>query len=322
VKREIDSKKIKIIFMGTPEFSEIVLQKIISEKYQVTSVFTGPDKKSGRGQLIKESPVKKLALKYGIRIYQPRDLRDSKLAEAVKESKPDLIISAAYGNIIPKNILDIPKYGSLNVHASLLPKMRGASPIQNAILKGEKETGVTIMLMDEGVDTGGILKAEKITISNDDNQGSLTLKLAMLGADALIKTIPRWISKELRPIPQNDSLATYTKIIAKKDGRIDWHEPAAAIERRLRALSFWPGIHTFMNDGGKRTRLIIKTIDIETSFKAGIKPGKVIQYNKEIAITTGKGLLLLKKIQPEGKKIMDIRDFIRGRSNFLNSFLD
>ncbi|MFH1180943.1 MAG: methionyl-tRNA formyltransferase [bacterium] len=278
-----DTKKmsrLKIIFIGTPEFGAIILDKLIENGYKPVLVITAPDKPVGRKQTITPSPVKITAQKHKIKVGD----RISNISEPV-----DLIIVAAYGKILPKNILEIPKYGCLNVHPSLLPKYRGPSPIQMAILNGDKETGVTIMKMDEKIDHGQIISNSKFLISNKFTYKELHDELAKLGAKLLSKTIPDWINGKIKPVPQDETKATYTKIIKKEDGMVGWKSPIDYIERQVRALNPWPGTYTLYN-------------------------GKILKILKAEA---AKGELIIKEVQLEGKKPMSFDAFQRGHQDFL-----
>lgn len=285
--------KPKIIFLGTPEFGAIILEGLVKNNYKPVLVITSPDKPVGRKQILTPSAVKIVAQKYNLPLaYQP---------EETKKIKPDLIVCAAYGQILSKEVLEIPKYGCLNVHPSLLPKYRGPSPIQTAILNNDKETGVTIFLMDEKIDHGKIVASSKYQIANNVYYQKLEKELAELAIKLLIETIPKWVNNEITPQPQDDSKATYTKTLKKGDGRIDWKKSAEEIERQIRAFSLWPGSFTFWQ--GKR----IKILEAEAV--------KTPLENK-LAIKCGKGYLIIKKLQPEGKKPMSSDDFLRGHHDF------
>ncbi len=280
----------KIVFIGTPEFGAIILEKLIANLYEPVLVITSPDKPVGRRQEMTPPPVKITAQKYNIPVEQP--IKISSILYKVLSIKPDIIITAAYGQIIPKNILDIPKYGSLNVHPSLLPKYRGSSPIQSAILEGERETGVSIMLMDEKMDHGKIVSSVKYQVSSIDTCKSLSEKLANAGANLLLKTIPSWIKGEIKAKDQNHEEATFTKILKKEDGEIDWNESPEKIDRKIRAYNPWPGAFTFVQKNGKVLR--VKILKAELS----------------------EGNLTIKKVQPEGKKEMDYEEYLKGHSKF------
>jgi len=283
----MENDKIKIIFIGTPEFGAIILEELAKNNYKPVLVITNPDKPVGRKQVLRPPPVKLVAQKYKIPIEQPERIKNLELR--IKNLKSDLVICAAYGQIISGEILKIPRYGSLNIHPSLLPKYRGPSPVQTTILNGDKETGVTIMLMDEKMDHGKIISNFQFPISNKITYQELHEKLALSGAKLLLETIPKWIDGKIKSQTQDEKKATYTKIIKKEDGKIDWKKPAQEIERQIRALNPWPGTFTFIKKRGKKIR--IKVCQAELS-----------ENNQ----------LIIKKLQPEGKKPMSFEDFKKG----------
>jgi len=306
--------------MGSPALALPTLDALARE-HELLAVFTQPDKKIGRRQEMKKSPVKELAEKNGIPVFNPESLKGGKAAEEIAKLRPDIIVVAAYGKILPKDILEIPKYGSINVHASLLPKFRGAAPVQGAILAGKKETGVTLMLMSEKLDAGEIITQNKVKISKDDSTRILTDKLAETGGKLLIETLPKWISGKIKAVPQDEKKASYCRSVKKEDGKIDWEESAEMIFRKWKAYLPWPGIFAFFCENGRRKQL--KLVEIEEALEAGIgeKAGKVVEYKKQIAVQTGKGLIILKKIQLEGKRVIDTLSFLRGKKNFIGSYL-
>jgi len=280
----VNLQNLKIVFLGTPEFSVKPLEALVNAGYQIIGVITGPDKPVGRKMVLTPPPVKILAEKYSLPIYQPKD--KAELLEVLKELRPDLAIVAAFGMIFTKEILEIPQYGFLNIHASLLPRWRGASPIQSAILAGDEEIGITIMLINEKMDEGPIL-----AISNLKSQiANLTYKeleeeLSKLGAELLIETISKWINSEIKPQEQSHSKATYCKKITKEDGLIDLNtEPPEIIERKIRAFTPWPGAYIFLN---KKRIIITKAELINNALK-------------------------IKRVKSEGKKEMDFSDYLRG----------
>ncbi|TSC96300.1 MAG: methionyl-tRNA formyltransferase [Parcubacteria group bacterium Athens1014_10] len=312
------NNKIKIIFMGTPKFAVPALKKLADDKrFEILAVIAATDKRIGRKQILTPPPVKIFARENKILVFQPKRIENFKLQ--ISNLKPDLIIVCAFGQIIPKSILDIPKYDCLNIHPSLLPKYRGPSPIQTAILNGEKQTGVTIMLVDEKMDRGPILKNCELQITNCDfTYEKLSEKLSELGAQLLIETIPEWINGKIKAKPQEESLAAYTKIIQKEDGKINWKKSAQEIENQIRAFYPWPGTFTFWQ------KLKLKIIQAAASLeKHNLTPGKVfLDKNNQISVACGKGYLILKKIQLEGKKENKIEDFIKGHLSFLGSILN
>lgn len=305
----------RIVFMGSPDFSVPSLEAL-TKTFDVVAVVTQPDKPSGRGKEIFESAVKKFALEKRLKIFQPPQLRGpacKRWQEKIKELNPDLIVVAAYGKILPKELLEIPKFGAINVHASLLPKYRGASPISEAIIQGESETGVTIMLMDEGMDTGDILSQEKIVIASDDTTATLSQKLSVLGAKLLIKTLKKYLAGEIKPQKQDDSLATYTKILKKEDGKINWNDSAFTIERKIRAYNPWPGTWT------TRIKMLKATAEAGLRLQA---VGKVCKDGKRIYVGCGENTrLVLELIQPENKSAMTPEAFALGHPDFVGSIL-
>ena len=310
-----NKKKIKIVFFGTFEFGKIVLEKLIEKELKPCLVITPPDKPVGRKRIISPPPVKTLALQYNIPVLQ--DEKIVNLLPEIKEKSPDLGIVADFGKIIPKEILEIPKYGILNLHPSLLPKYRGPSPIQSAIIEGEKKTGISIILMDEKIDHGPILATKEVNLPKNIDFQNLREILAKTGAETLIKVIPQWINGKIKPKKQNHSKATFTKIIKREDGKINWTESAEKIERKLRALSPWPGVFTFWN--GKRLK-ILKAQSAKAPIKKK-KPGTVFLFKDKVGVFCKKGVLILKEVQLEGKKPTDIMSFIRGYRNFVGSEL-
>lgn len=309
----MEKNKQKIIFMGTSEFAVPVLKKLI-KNYQVISVFTQPDKPIGRKKELSKSPIKKVAQENNLKIIQPKSLKDEKVVNQIRELNPDLIIVVAYGQIIPQKIIKISKFGIMNIHPSLLPKYRGASPIQTAIMNGEKETGVTIMLIDEKMDHGPILAQEKINIG-DDNYIKLSEKLSEIGANLLIKILPDYFSGKINPQEQDHTKATFTKIITREDGQIDWHKSAKEIGCQFRAFTPWPGVFTFWNN--KRLKITKLTIS-EINKQDGLV---FLTSDEEVAIGCGMGSIIISKLQLEGKKEMRAKEFILGYPDFIGSRL-
>jgi len=302
--------------MGTPEFAVPVLEALIGQ-YQVVAVVTQPDRAAGRRRRVKSSPVKETALAHDLPLLQPPSLRRPEAAAELRELAPDVIVVAAFGQILPPEMLAIPSHSCLNVHASLLPRYRGAAPIAAAILAGEKQTGVTLMLMDEGMDTGPILAQAECKIEPQDTTGSLSVKLAHLGADLLVESLPRWLDGRIAPQPQDDSLATYCRIITKKDGLLDWFLPATALWLRVRAYHPWPGTYTYWR--GKLLKILCARP--ATIGPSSEEPGRVIGLDDGVAVVTGTDALLLEEIQLAGKKAMAVQDFIRGQRDFIGSVL-
>jgi methionyl-tRNA formyltransferase len=309
----IDLNKIKVIFLGTPEFSVPILNSLI-ENYNVVAVVTQPDKKVGRKQEIVPAPIKKVALANEIEILQPESVTgNSEFIRSVTELKPDLIVVAAYGFILPQEILDIPKFGVINVHASLLPKLRGASPIQSAIMNGDDKTGVTIMLVNQKMDEGDILSQAESEINNDETFPSLHDKLSILGTHLLIDTLPNYISGEIKSQKQDDSQASYCQLISKEDGKIEWNKSAEEIERQVRALNPWPGTWTIW--GNKKLKIISADIsDVQDVRESG-------HVDNDLVVKCGKEGLKLKELQLEGKKVMTAKEFLNGYKNIIGQIL-
>ncbi len=304
----------RLIFMGTPRFAVPSLKRL-REEYEVVAVVTRPDRAVGRGRRVAFSPVKEVALACGIPVMQPRSLKKEEVVASLLELEPRVIVVAAYGQILPPEVLAIPPFGCLNVHASLLPNYRGASPVAGALLAGEEETGITIMLMDEGMDTGPILARARLPIAPEDNRGSLTEKLAYLGANLLLEMLPRWLKEEVVPQPQEDDKATYTKILKKEDGFIDWSMSSVEIWRQVRAYNPWPSAYT---DFEGRTLKILRACPIKGK---GGEPGLVVAVGKGAAVVTGERLLALEEVQLAGKRAMEIAEFLRGQRGFVGSRL-
>ncbi|PSO44006.1 MAG: methionyl-tRNA formyltransferase [Parcubacteria group bacterium QH_9_35_7] len=294
-------EKISTIFFGTEAFARDILESLVnSEQIFVDLVITKPDQKIGRKQESQENPVKKFAKKHKIAIRQPEDLDHLQI-----EGDIDIGVAAQFGKIIPKFLLNTPKYGILNVHTSLLPKFRGPAPIQTALLKGASKTGVTIMKMDEGLDTGPILLQKVIEIEPTDKYPNLSKKLAQLGSEALLAAIPKYVNNELEPKPQQEEQATTTTHFTRKDGKIDWSDNAEDIYNQYRAFTPWPGIWTKWDD--QRLKLHeIKTVEKD------LKKGEVKVDNNNLFIGCGKNAISVQEIQPAGKQKMKIQDFING----------
>ncbi len=298
----------RIVFMGSPDFAAPSLQAL-ARHYHIVGVVTQPDRQAGRGREMKSPPIKKLALELGLPIIQPEKLRDPSAMDQLRLWAPDLIVVAAFGQILRPEVLALPPRGCVNVHASLLPRWRGAAPIQAALLAGDSQTGVTIMLMDKGVDTGAIISQSAIPIETDDTGGSLFEKLSRLGADLLIETLPRYISGELRPQPQNDSEATYAPMLKKEDGLLDFTLSAGELARRVRAFNPWPG--AFMNFDG--TLLKIHRAHAEAG-EASV--GRRLIVRGQAAVGARGGVLILDEVQPAGKKPMSGTSFLSGARNW------
>jgi methionyl-tRNA formyltransferase len=302
---------LRIIFMGTAELSCASLEKLAADKnFQIVAVVTQPDKPKGRELKLQPSPVKILAEKLKFPVLQPLKARDEKFIAELRELKPDLMVVVAYGQILPQNILDLPKFGCLNVHTSLLPKYRGAAPIQWAIANGEPETGVTIMKMDAGLDTGPILSTRHTPILITDDSQILHDRLAQLGAELLVETIPDYVSGKISPQPQPTEVSTYAAKIKKKDGQIDWNLPAQKIWNRLRAFTPWPGAFTFLQSESKPQ--LLKIWKVEVVEKSG-EAGKILSADKTgILVGCGQNALRILELQREGGKRLTTEQFLAG----------
>ncbi len=295
-----------IIFMGTPDFAVPSLKTLIDSDYDVVGVVCQPDRPKGRGKKMSSPPVKVLAEEHSIPVLQPEKIRTEEFFDKLKSFKPDLICVTAYGRIIPKNILELPKYGCLNVHASLLPKYRGAAPINWAIINGEKTTGITTMLMDEGMDTGDILLKEEIEIGDDDTSIELSEKLSNIGASLLIETIKNGQNDEIKPIKQNDDEATLAPIIKKDVGKIDWSISAEDIRNLIRGTQPWPGAFTSYN--GKNLKIFKASVNSQNG-----EPGQILEADGEkLVVGTGNNSLEIQELQIEGGKRLKVSDFLRG----------
>jgi methionyl-tRNA formyltransferase len=308
----------RTVFMGTPQFAVTILEFLLQGSYQVLAVYTQPDKQAGRGRPVVFPPVKKLALERQVPVIQPETFKSSEVVEKLASFQAELIIVAAFGSILPQEVLSLPKFGCLNVHPSLLPRHRGPSPVANTILCGDELTGVTIMLMDAGMDTGPILAQEKVGISFMDTTGSLSSKLADVGAKLLLETLPKWLGGELRPQAQDESRAIYSKLITSKDAEIDWHLSAVELWRRVRAYNPWPSCYTWCQ--GKRLK-IHKALPFGDVAKG--ETGEVIALTEPpgVGVVTRHGILGLCQVQLEGKREMSVDDFVRGKRDFIGSVL-
>lgn len=296
----------KVVFMGTPDFAVSTLEAIIQAGHEVAAVITQPDKQKGRGKEISMSPVKVKALEHNIEVFQPLKVRNPEFVDILKKISPDVIVVVAYGQILSKEILELPKYGCVNVHASLLPKYRGAAPIQWAVIDGEKEAGVTIMQMDEGLDTGDMLKVAKIELAPDETGGSLFDKLADLGAGTLVSTLAEIENGTARAVKQ-EGISTYAGKLDKSLGKLDFTKDAITLERLIRGLNPWPSAYTVYNG---RTLKIWKAAACECD---GLEPGTIYDVTKKsFSIACGNGGIKVLELQLEGKKRMDTESFLRG----------
>jgi methionyl-tRNA formyltransferase len=297
---------VRLVFMGSPEFALPTLRALVKE-YTVVGVVTQPDRPAGRGRALTPPPVKTLALELDLPVIQPRRLREPDAMQQLRQWQPDLITVAAFGQILRPEVLDLPRYGCLNVHASLLPHWRGAAPVQAAILHGDAETGITIMRMDPGVDTGPILSQQAMPILPDDTTGSLGARLAELGADLLVRTLPLYLRGELKPTPQDNSAATYAPMLKKEDGALDFSQPVETLARGVRAFNPWPGAYTTWNG---QILKIHRAHAIPTA--SPILPGKAGTLQGKPAIAALDGWLVLEEVQPAGKNRVPGEVFLRG----------
>lgn len=302
-----------VVFMGTPDFAVPALRQLIAH-HQVIGVVTQPDRPAGRSRQMQMSPVKQVALAADIPVFQPERLRRPEGIEELRRWSADVFVVAAFGQILPQAVLDMPPHGAINIHASLLPRWRGAAPIQAAIRAGDAESGITIMQMDAGLDTGAILAQRSIPIASDDTGQTLHDKLAALGGNLLIDTLPAYLDGTIQPQPQGDSLATIAPRIQKDEGRIDWTQDAAAIERTVRAFTPWPGTFTFWS--GKQLKIHGGTVG-----DGAADPGAVIERNGRIAIGTGGGLFYPTRVQLEGRGAVSMDEFVRGYPSFAGATL-
>lgn len=298
----------KVIFMGTPDFSTGVLESIIAAGHEVTAVVTQPDKPKGRGHEMQFTPVKEVALKHGLEVLQPKKIRDPEVVETLRKIPADICVVVAFGQIIPKEILEMKKYGCINVHASLLPAYRGAAPIQWAVVDGLKETGVTIMQMDTGLDTGDMLSKTVVPLDEKETGGSLFDKLSAAGAKLCVETMARMENGEVVPEKQGETTTAYAKMITKDIGKIDFSKSAVEIERLIRGFNPWPSAYTRL--GGKTLKIWAADV-LDEEYEGAF--GEIIRVSKdEIFVKTGKGTLVIRELQLEGKKRMETSAFLRG----------
>ncbi len=316
----------RVAFMGTPEFAIPALERLAHAPFELVAVYTQPDRPAGRGRHVASSPVKVWAMRQGVAVLTPKTFRDADRVAELRRLSPDVIVVAAYGKLLPASVLQVPTKGVVNIHPSLLPKYRGPSPVAAAILAGDEITGVTIMLLDEGMDSGPILARRTEPVADDDTTLTLTRRLAERGADLLVETLPAWIDGKVAAAPQDESQATVCPKITAADGEIDWEAGAVAIERRMRALVPWPGCYTFWR--GKRLKLIrARALEID-----GGAPGTVLRMDSEtgdgpskaserLGIATGRGVLEIRELQPEGKRAMTCQEFLAGHADFVGERL-
>jgi methionyl-tRNA formyltransferase len=312
----------KLIFMGTPDFAALVLGRLSASDHQILAVYTRPDRAAGRHLQPATSPVKEVALKLGISVVQPASLRQPQEIMRLAGFAPEIIVVAAYGLLLPSEVLRVPPLGCLNLHPSLLPRYRGAAPVAAAILAGDLVTGVSVMLLDEGMDTGPILAQVEQPVSRDDTTGSLTTRLAQRGAELLLETLVPWAEGKLKPRPQGNEGVSYARLISKQDGEINWGRSAEELGRQVRACQPWPGCFTRW-----RGRLLRIVQAEPLPAEPGVKTGQVVALHLagsgvEVAVGTGQGLLGLVLVQLEGRRVMTAAEFVRGQRDFVGERLD
>jgi methionyl-tRNA formyltransferase len=308
----------RVVFMGTPDFAVPALQALIDTPgFEVVGVVSQPDRPAGRGRELSTPPVKRAAQQAGIPVFQPEKLRTPEAVEHLAAWQPDVLVVAAFGQILKPNILDLAPHGSINIHASLLPRWRGAAPIQYAIRAGDAETGITIMRMDPGLDTGPMIESRTILIAPDETAATLHDKLAALSAEMLPDVLSRYLSGDLAPVPQPDEGITHAPTLNKSEGEIDWAQPAVAIDRQVRAFTPWPG--TFTTLDGETLKIIAgRPLTDDPAYPL---PGTLIKWQGDLAVQTGSGLYLLESIQPVGKKSMTTQAFLAGRPDVMGLVL-
>jgi len=334
---ERDTYMLRIVYMGTAYFAVPALEaliegaapgKIVPEGLEIVTVVTRPDKPAGRGREIVYSPVKQSALAHAIPVWQPGSFKKAENSAALAAYAADLYIVAAFGQILPQAVLDQPRYGTLNIHASLLPKYRGAGPIAEAILQGESETGVTIMLLDAGIDTGPTLLSRAIPLAADETTKSLTPKLAELGSQALLAALPQWVAGTLTPQPQDELHASHTRMLRKEDGHLQWDKPAAVLARQIRAYTPWPAGYTHWR--GKLLKILVAeplSVEVDTleqptqQVQVGLVTTREEAGHQVMAVVTGSGFLIVKQVQLEGKKAMSAEEFLRGYGHIVGEVL-
>ncbi|HFD39382.1 MAG TPA: methionyl-tRNA formyltransferase [Anaerolineae bacterium] len=305
-----------VVFMGTPSFAVPSLRALAAH-HRVVGVVTQPDRRAGRGRRLVLPPVKEAALELGLPVFQPPTLRTAEAVQRLAAWQPEVIVVAAFGQILRPPVLELPPHGCLNVHASLLPRWRGASPVAAAILAGETVTGVSLMLMDEGMDSGPILAQWACPIAPEDTTGTLTGRLAEMGAQLLIETLPGWLEGGVQAQPQDDEQATYCRLLRKEDGRLDWSRPAAYLERQVRACDPWPGAFTTWQ--GRRLKVLRARLRPEVQAKG--PPGRVVDLSPGLGVVAGQGVLELVEVQLAGKKPLPAEAFARGQKRLIGSVL-
>jgi methionyl-tRNA formyltransferase len=307
----------RVVFMGTPDFAVPSLRKLI-ERQEVVGVVTQPDRPAGRGRQLTPPPGKVVAQEAGVPVYQPKSLRGEEAAGPLREWAPEIIVVAAFGQILRPHVLELAAHGCLNVHASLLPRWRGAAPIQHAILAGDAQTGISLMRLEEGLDTGPVYVRRAVPIGARDTAGDLHDRLAEVGAALLAEWLDEIVAGRLAAETQDDSLATYAALIKKEDGAIDWRRPALEIDRQIRAMTPWPG--AFSSWRGRRLKILAACPDAG-HISAGGRPGQVIEADGGAAVVTGQGAIQLQRIQLAGKNATSVEEFLRGQPSFATARL-
>jgi len=301
----------KVVFMGTPDFALPPLRALVENGYRVEAVVTQPDRPGGRGKKLRPPPVKTYALQKNIEVLQPENLREPGFYHLLRDIEPDAIVVAAYGRILPAGILELPRFGCINVHASILPAYRGAAPIHRAVINGEKETGITIMQMDAGLDTGDIIVQDRVPIGVDDTTGDVHDRLAELGGGLLVLALELIADNRVSPLKQDDTKSSYAHMLSGADEIINWERDALSIKNQVRGLNPWPVARTRLKD----KLLKVWRVDIQdTGRRAAGKPGQVLQAsaNKGIIVQTGSGTVIIRELQLQGKKRMSVEDFLKG----------
>ena len=302
---------LRVIFAGTPDFSVPPLQALLDSDHRVVAVYTQPDRPAGRGRKLRPGPVKQLALQHDIPVFQPTSLKHQEAQQSLRELDADLMVVVAYGLLLPAAVLSIPRLGCINIHASLLPRWRGAAPIQRAILAGDRQTGITIMQMDEGLDTGAMLHKKVCAIEADDTASSLHDKLSRMGAEALMEILPAIIDGSASPEAQDDSEATYASKLQKSESLLDWQSPAEHLARQVRGFNAWPVAQTRLEGDADAPILRIWQAHAEPSAETSAPPGRVLSCDKQgIRVATGGGVLCVTRVQLPGGKPMDVKDFV------------
>ena len=313
------SEPLRIIYAGTPDFSVAALDALITSEHEVIAVYTQPDRPAGRGRDLQSSPVKEKALQHAITVYQPLSLKDTQAQQELAALDADLMVVTAYGLLLPSEVLDAPRLGCINIHASLLPRWRGAAPIQRAILAGDEKTGITIMQMDEGLDTGDMLAVAECTIEPHDTGASLHDKLMKLGAETLLSALPAIAEQRCVGVKQDDALASYASKLSKAEAKVDWHSSALQIERAVRAYNSWPVAYCHLERKGRQTNLRLWRAELAGVSSAAadntVTPGTVIAESADgIDIACGEGVLRVTELQAEGKRRMSAGDFLNANS--------